>query len=869
MFFLSEQIKKEAQHIIEDDIDNDILLVVAHKGVGKTKLLNDIYGSAAYNSNLIVATGKSVIVNKCSLRRCFAEGILEYVRRNNKPLVRLKLHKIINISNKFFIRPPYLGRIPRKEYAEALCEQTINDLKRIYFDLAHGLPLIIVSSAMILTAEEIEYLKTLDDDPYGKLGARITFVLGIRAIPDSIENIRIIVNARQKGVWIMPLMPAIEKKADKKDVRSMASFSINGIGATSTSADDEIDQLANLLNDDTCRIVRKYIDNNINPKKLHILANQEISKQNDDYLQKITSEIYHKGPSHYEEKILLPYDNKLLWLDVLSYYYALKKNLDVVIQETQKFYFLLINRIVDAPQDTKFGKARRNSFIRFIHEAAEAGDNNIAGGFSQYYADLAKLTNILFAQATYQNGLSQEELIIGVLERVSIDFNIDSIEALQTIYDSTQICSVLDIGLETLSTYIEKVPIGTEIPSEIIISVREYLLKCVQEIYKWNDLTLVDKLLSFFSIASKHNDFRLNYLDIINPKFESSMKLILKQKITELVEKGALTMDAVNQNLAEFWVSRGESVVNKYMNRLNLPLGHTLSDSELNNRLTECEFLVLTANPIEGSTITRAFMTACQVEKPLRITADSQLYQFFSFMGHNIAHIMPLRTSSFSEHGSADAVKHALSHINSTDNAKLRAIFSLGIAYGKAPKCSGTDGTQNIGDVLISRRIVRWDAFIKMTDGKLTLNDQDALYISDEVLGGSLYYLQNSNYPIQVKEANIGQFRWFLGTFLSGNAVVSDPVFKRCLMEAAKQYRDIIGGEMEGSGIWYAARETNIPIMIIKGISDWGESKNGWGAVSNDETKGELIKDCVQAFACDNAFNTFAFLINQVYGDLT
>ena len=52
MFLLSEQIKKEAQHIIADDIDNDILLIVAHNGVGKTKLLKEIYGSTAFNHHI-------------------------------------------------------------------------------------------------------------------------------------------------------------------------------------------------------------------------------------------------------------------------------------------------------------------------------------------------------------------------------------------------------------------------------------------------------------------------------------------------------------------------------------------------------------------------------------------------------------------------------------------------------------------------------------------------------------------------------------------------------------------------------------------------------------------------------------------------
>lgn len=199
----------------------------------------------------------------------------------------------------------------------------------------------------------------------------------------------------------------------------------------------------------------------------------------------------------------------------------------------------------------------------------------------------------------------------------------------------------------------------------------------------------------------------------------------------------------------------------------------------------------------------------------------------------------------------------------------MRAIFSLGVAYGKTPKIYETDHAQDIGDVLISNRIVRWDAFIKLTDGKLHLDDRDFIYIGDEILGGCVHYLKNEDFP-STKEANIGQFRWFLGTILSGNMVLSDEDFKQKLLSAAVEYgieKSIVGGEMEGSGIWFEQRDCNIPIMIIKGICDWGALKNGWDFVSTDEDYKTLIKKCIQALCCENAFKVFAFIMSQVYGE--
>ena len=55
--------------------------------------------------------------------------------------------------------------------------------------------------------------------------------------------------------------------------------------------------------------------------------------------------------------------------------------------------------------------------------------------------------------------------------------------------------------------------------------------------------------------------------------------------------------------------------------------------------------------------------------------------------------------------------------------------------------------------------------------------------------------------------------------------------------------------------------------MIIKGICDWGANKNGWDFVSTDKREKSLIKDCVQALCCENAFRTFEFIVSQVYGE--
>lgn len=862
---------KEAQKIISDDIDNDIILIVAYKGVGKAKLLKEIYGSTAYNPKLIVANGQVVKTNVCSLKRCFAEGIIEYVLRNNKKHeIRKKLIAHINAPASMSLRLLISRKLKKEDCYKALCEYSLRRLKSIYFDLAKDLPLVLISSAMVLTGEEVEYLESLNNDPLGEAGARITFVLGIRATPIYNDYISRIVNNKTRGIWVMPLMATIEKSANQNDVHSISEISIeNSLGSNKTIVNEEV--LVKLLDYETYSVVRSFVDNRLNPQKIHILANQEISRESYDYLLDVTREIYNVIPSQFDRRLILPYDNRLLWLDVLSYYYVLFKELDTAIIETQRFFFLLINKLVlssDESGNVRFMKLKRKPFLSYIHEAVHCEGNSIVDGFTKYYSDLAKLTKIVYSRSIDHFGDHKRNLIaIEVLDRVVVDFSVDSIGALEGIYESTQICSVLDIGLEMLSKNMQKMTEGAIIPDDIITSINTFVKICIRELYKWNDVTLLERLIDFLAHYSKKNPKPLSIYDLYDTSSNSMMAKIINDRIRKKISKGVFLMNPVDQNMHDFWCSTGKQIVDEYKEKCYMPIGKALSPERLNKKLSQCEIILLTANSVESAIITRNLMNSCHIGEPEKITEDKQLYQFFTLLNHNITHIIPQRTSSFSENGSADAVRSVLSRIDKS-NKKLKAIFSLGVAYGVNPKVVGNEAGQTIGDVLVSNRLIRWDAFMKMYDGEIHYDDHDFVYVADELLGGCKEYLQRKDLP-RSKEINIGQFNWFLGTLLCGNAVVSDVNFQNALLNATNQYgirEKIVGGEMEGSGIWYSSRNTSVPIMIIKGICDWGQNKNGWRFAEKEDLTNDLIKDCVQAYATHNAYKTFEFIVSQVFG---
>ena len=869
MFFSKEQIMKEVQRIISDDYDNDIILIAANKGVGKKKLLKEIYGSTVYNSGLIVSNGE-INTSACSLRRCFAEGIIEYISRNNNIENRNRLKRRINVSATAAMRLVASRKLQKEKLYIALCEYSLSELKDIYIDLAKDLPLVLISSSMDLTYEEVEYLKSLKNDLSERTGGRITFVIGVRATPSNNRHIKEIVSSRERGIWLLPLMASVEINAAKNDVYSMSKITTENKSGSSAIINEGL--LIDLMDLETYNVIRDFVDRVLDPQKIYIMAKQEISMKSYDYLLNIYVELYKMQPSQFNDGLVVQYNNKLLWIDILTYYYALFKKLDDAIIGTQNFFFIFINKIRQSskePGEDRFKKLNMDYFLSFIHEVVYNNWNIVADGFADYYTDFAKLAKNIFLYYVYNYRDYKENLAaINVLERVTFDITLDSLNAIQVIYDSTQICSVLDIGLDMLSENVNLVNIKANYSVELRTSIDAFLKLCIAEVHRWNDITLLDKLICFLEKYSSHNPITLSIIEWYKKDSDQIMKEIIRELIRDKVSKGVIMMNRAEQNMHEFWYSMGKKIIEEYKEKCYMPIGKALPSEGLNEKLSRCEFIIITANSVENAIITRDLMESCNIKLPEKITEDNQLYQFFTLQNHNITHIVPQRTSSFSENGSADAVRSVLDRIDMS-NSKLKAIFSIGVAYGVNPNVFNENKDQNIGDVLVSNRLIRWDAYIKIKNGEIQYNERDIVFVAEKILAGCKEYLQRKNMP-RSKEIDIGQFNWHLGTLLCGNAVIDDVFFKNALLNAFKLYGntdEIVGGEMEGSGIWFACKNTNVPIMIIKGICDWAENKNGWDVVEQKGLSNDLIKDCIQAYATHNAYKTLEFIINQVFGN--
>lgn len=336
-----------------------------------------------------------------------------------------------------------------------------------------------------------------------------------------------------------------------------------------------------------------------------------------------------------------------------------------------------------------------------------------------------------------------------------------------------------------------------------------------------------------------------------NDNEDKTESIKISKACKERIKEHIQSQKDTDKNLKEFWEEKGQTIIEEFEKQLIPPTGKNLHKQQLGKKLKECKVLILSANTVEGSIISRRLMEMNKTEKLERITDDKQIYQFSQIGDVKIVHIWPLRTSSFTVHGSYNALKSAF------EKFIPEYVFSVGVAFGADPK------TQSLGDVLIADHLVFYDSFNKVTDGTVYLSPDEVQEIGAEIICGCPA-LNQKNAP---KKNGIGEFKWHKGAMLTGGSVISDSVEKHRLMEAAwnMQY-PIIGGEMEGSGVFFGCNKGKepIPFTIIKGICDWAINKNGWhfAAASNEEQ--DTIKDCVQAYACNNAFMALSYILTQI-----
>ena len=234
---------------------------------------------------------------------------------------------------------------------------------------------------------------------------------------------------------------------------------------------------------------------------------------------------------------------------------------------------------------------------------------------------------------------------------------------------------------------------------------------------------------------------------------------------------------------------------------LSVPI--SISKDELTKIQDEIDILLVTAVETERDSILRLLKPYPNREGILKVNTHPVSY-LGKFGAFNTTVIM-CEVGSIGLNSSCDAIKNGIHQF------KPRAVIMVGIAGGRSPK------KQKIGDVLISSFLIPYDS--KRVETSITT--YTAAYPPSNAV---LRDLCKSVHGWDFKRPDGQKCTVHRpGSILTGGTLLDNLEEKvKLFKEFEKQ--DPIGMEMEGAGL-YTAAEKEVPWIVIKAISDWGDGK--------------------------------------------
>ena len=274
----------------------------------------------------------------------------------------------------------------------------------------------------------------------------------------------------------------------------------------------------------------------------------------------------------------------------------------------------------------------------------------------------------------------------------------------------------------------------------------------------------------------------------------------------------------------------------------------------INKHMMDTSIIILTANRFERNVLhikaKDEGQTIYQIEMESIGTGDKRLIinaYFFSIAGYNVLHMTANQTGSYSMGGSADLIRLALNNQYCFPDA----IISFGLCFGNDYH------KQQFGNTIIANKIYPYFMSAHVDDDGIRIEDNNIFDI-DNRLSVQIHNMRENG----VLKESEGEY---IGRLITGEAVISNEIIKQVFIRAAAGGQKILGGEMEGYGLFKECRgyEHKIKCLIIKSICDWGAMKNIDADILIEKDMDTNIKDKIQAFAVYRAYDVLIKILRN------
>jgi nucleoside phosphorylase len=211
--------------------------------------------------------------------------------------------------------------------------------------------------------------------------------------------------------------------------------------------------------------------------------------------------------------------------------------------------------------------------------------------------------------------------------------------------------------------------------------------------------------------------------------------------------------------------------------------------------------LIVTVTKVEAQAVLKVFSGAANMEWTRQAIGNKTYYNLGVHGGAPVFMVQ-------SEMGTATPGGALLTVSQAIWDLCPQAVIMCGIAFGLCPD------KQKLGDILVAKQLLYYEPQkVDFQRGQVPRGDRTtcAERLLDRFRSGDIDWH--------------GAPRHF-GLVLSGEKLVNDPAFRDWLL---KTEPEAVGGEMEGAGLYAAARAAKVDWILVKAICDWAD-----GTKNND-----------------------------------
>lgn len=260
-----------------------------------------------------------------------------------------------------------------------------------------------------------------------------------------------------------------------------------------------------------------------------------------------------------------------------------------------------------------------------------------------------------------------------------------------------------------------------------------------------------------------------------------------------------------------------------------------MSDTIANPIPTQADVLLVTATKTEFLAVQKLFLKESQQPTlPFpHLFIGSKTYYYLGTIANTTVFLVLSEMGGSGLGGAAQTVQKGIDALNPG------AVILVGIAFG------ADETKQKIGDVLVSRQMFLYEHQRLSTRGdelEIRLRGDKAT-ASPRLL--DRFHNTELSWSLQNEEKKYPQVHF--GVIATGEKLVDNYTSRAQIKDWTP---GMVGGEMEGSGLYVAATDSKVDWILVKAICDWGFNK-GQDEGGDEEQRQQIAAHNAALFVLD------------------